>query len=567
MASNLPNSTPNSNPQKSHPPDSTPQNPHRVLFYGMVDKAHTLLSRLMTKKRYKDICFVVNTYKTMGKGSDFFLKMKSHFSTKTHTTVYQWIKEYDVMTFNHSEVLVYKRKEGEPLDQCLLVSHYDRVFDDIRLIHEDIDHCKGRTLQAYTRAKFGKSIPTCIQKMFTDTCPLCVLDFSERKKHLKNMGISSKRKSKITDDNYNKKSQNISNKNEKCGKSSLTSSIFGNKDNSKEFGSIFGCHDDGNGSNIFDDEKSKNFSASVQHRREINLRMIDPIEARLKRHDNPNHKALVSSVSTTSVDTAVPIMREYGVVIVNSCGNDMVFPTGLLESLSKRSAEIENEVCDRLDEINLTWRVRVDQDVAAASSLTLEGKHSFRYQEVASRCLGRLDVKKGTNSSPFNDPDIVSNTKLMKIINSLLGNDAKLLYCGLIYSMPNSADQPWHQDGAPLFDDNQLGNVDLPSYALNVFIPLHEITQDLGPTEFFVGSHLKAQAQKINNNLSKAPSHYPIIAPSITFGDTLIYDYRTCHRGTKNLSTDKTRAMLYLIYARPWFNEHLNFGSEKLFVH
>ena len=48
-------------------------------------------------------------------------------------------------------------------------------------------------------------------------------------------------------------------------------------------------------------------------------------------------------------------------------------------------------------------------------------------------------------------------------------------------------------------------------------------------------------------------------------GDALIYDYRICHRGTTNLSLTKTRTMLYLMYARPWFKEHLNFGTEHLF--
>lgn len=55
------------------------------------------------------------------------------------------------------------------------------------------------------------------------------------------------------------------------------------------------------------------------------------------------------------------------------------------------------------------------------------------------------------------------------------------------------------------------------------------------------------------------------IAPLLRQGDALIYDYRVCHRGTKNLSTNKTRTMLYLMYARPWFKEHMNFGKERLF--
>jgi hypothetical protein len=59
-------------------------------------------------------------------------------------------------------------------------------------------------------------------------------------------------------------------------------------------------------------------------------------------------------------------------------------------------------------------------------------------------------------------------------------------------------------------------------------------------------------------------------------GDILLYDYRICHRGTSNLcqpkeddkdtSPDGTRKVLYRMYARPWFREHLNFGEMSLFT-
>ena len=86
-------------------------------------------------------------------------------------------------------------------------------------------------------------------------------------------------------------------------------------------------------------------------------------------------------------------------------------------------------------------------------------------------------------------------------------------------------------------------------------------------------------------------------------GDILLYDYRICHRGTCNLSSSLSvvattntgypqadeantsslekneeqeeketnraegivRQVLYQMYARPWFKEHLNFGQKSLF--
>ena len=59
---------------------------------------------------------------------------------------------------------------------------------------------------------------------------------------------------------------------------------------------------------------------------------------------------------------------------------------------------------------------------------------------------------------------------------------------------------------------------------------------------------------------------HSVMAPQLKVGDLLLYDYRVCHRGTKNLSkSGKTRTMLYLLFARPWFKEHMNFGGEQLF--
>jgi ectoine hydroxylase-related dioxygenase (phytanoyl-CoA dioxygenase family) len=58
--------------------------------------------------------------------------------------------------------------------------------------------------------------------------------------------------------------------------------------------------------------------------------------------------------------------------------------------------------------------------------------------------------------------------------------------------------------------------------------------------------------------------HPGIVSPRLNQGDALLYDYRVCHRGTSNL-TQGTRRILYLMYARPWFKEHLNFGTKRLF--
>ena len=55
-----------------------------------------------------------------------------------------------------------------------------------------------------------------------------------------------------------------------------------------------------------------------------------------------------------------------------------------------------------------------------------------------------------------------------------------------------------------------------------------------------------------------------VFAPELAPGDLLVYDQRTVHRGVANVSPN-SRPILYLLFCRPWFREHINFGSTSLF--
>ena len=282
------------------------------------------------------------------------------------------------------------------------------------------------------------------------------------------------------------------------------------------------------------------------------------------------------------VEEIADIVRMHGFAVVRN-----VISRTLLDQLSIRAREIEKEVCLSLDARQIEWRC----DRANVET--------FRFHEVASRCKGRMDVRHETDKQPFSSPDIVENQSLRPIIDSLLGGASDpshspiLLYAGLILSLPGSDDQPWHKDGMPLFPELSPHDSVLPPYAINVFVPLSDQDGCLeaGPTEFIPGSHVleediamqkldqaeKEYSRKSNQKVSFATSEIDseelkpgIVSPVLYQGDALLYDYRVCHRGTSNLtgkevSTGQVRRILYLMYARPWFKEHLNFGSDWLF--
>jgi ectoine hydroxylase-related dioxygenase (phytanoyl-CoA dioxygenase family) len=271
---------------------------------------------------------------------------------------------------------------------------------------------------------------------------------------------------------------------------------------------------------------------------------------------------------------------------------------------------------------------------------------TFRFREGASRCKGRTDVvfdafQKDEKTMIDAKQAILRNPKLFPVIQNLLGgttssgdddDDVKLVYAGLIFSYPGSCDQPWHQDGMPLFPEfkqSALLQSTLPPYALNVFLPLEDEdgSTEKGPTELLPGSHkwtspderLKSIVENINDEEDEESDTRDasgssdddgdiirdgksIIAPVLKQGDALIYDYRVCHRGTANLfgkleaatnhsepsntnadamyarkkqgkkkkakkeieiDIGGTRRILYLMYARPWFTDHVNFDYRK----
>ena len=274
---------------------------------------------------------------------------------------------------------------------------------------------------------------------------------------------------------------------------------------------------------------------------------------------------------------------------------------------------------------------------------------TFRFREGASRCKGRTDVvfdafQKDEKTMIDAKQSILRNPKIFPVIQNLLGgaassgdddDDVKLVYAGLIFSYPGSCDQPWHQDGMPLFPElpqkqSALLQSTLPPYALNVFLPLEDEdgSTEKGPTELLPGSHrwtspderLGSIVENINDEENEEESDTgdasgssdddddiihdgkSIIAPVLKQGDALIYDYRVCHRGTANLfgkleaatnhseptntnadtihsrkkhgkkkkakkdsenDIDGTRRILYLMYARPWFTDHVNFDYTK----
>ena len=78
-----------------------------------------------------------------------------------------------------------------------------------------------------------------------------------------------------------------------------------------------------------------------------------------------------------------------------------------------------------------------------------------------------------------------------KLLTTKSGGEPQLLFAGVVdaypYDRPHA--QEWHRDGQALSPEP---SAQLQPHCINLFIPLVDITEDVGPTEFWPGTHVEA---------------------------------------------------------------------------
>jgi hypothetical protein len=192
----------------------------------------------------------------------------------------------------------------------------------------------------------------------------------------------------------------------------------------------------------------------------------------------------------------------------------------------------------------------------------------FRYREIMQRDKYRFDFvlddtlsNDGVNRED-NDAGASSvccwdtlerEGKWMDLIHEALGDDAVRVKVGCVLSLPGALEQYWHSDGEHRRSSKGEQGPEMgpggarndPPTVLCVFVPLVQLTEETGCTEFWSGSH------RYDRLLAKKGEH---ALPGGTMGlvergDAVAYDYRIVHRGTANRS-DRARPIAYYLYAR-----------------
>jgi Phytanoyl-CoA dioxygenase (PhyH) len=169
------------------------------------------------------------------------------------------------------------------------------------------------------------------------------------------------------------------------------------------------------------------------------------------------------------------------------------------------------------------------------------------------RGKGRWDMNLPEFDLPlYNFLNDTKKSPWMPIVKEILGKDVVLIHKGIFLSMPGSSKQVYHQDGPHLTMQYQK-----PCHAINVFVPLIDLTMDNGPTEFCLGSHMLGYEELKEDYIT---------TPTVAAGTPVIFDYRLGHRGLGNTS-DTCRPILYCTYAAAAdgkeFRDSVNFSRKR----
>lgn len=175
-----------------------------------------------------------------------------------------------------------------------------------------------------------------------------------------------------------------------------------------------------------------------------------------------------------------------------------------------------------------------------------EMQQDTRLKEVGPlRFLSCLEMK-----PPFSTPALYANPFLLRFMERVLGPQFKLDSFNCVCAYAGAPDQRRHRDHPALFSKE---TADSDCFAVQVSIPLIDLSPAVGATAMLPGSHLVPVATDLTEHAVELP--YP------RMGSCCVMDYRLSHHGTGNPS-DRDRPILYLLYTRHWFVDVMNFRPE-----
>lgn len=181
--------------------------------------------------------------------------------------------------------------------------------------------------------------------------------------------------------------------------------------------------------------------------------------------------------------------------------------------------------------------------------------------------------------------EIHVNKKVSKIMKNpkVLGKDFIVNSIGSVIAESGAPPGSYHYDDEYLLDVDSfqrfsVAGSDLPPWAVTMFFPLLNVTEEHGPTEFCMGTtHFKGLVPNDRSGVAKGTEFEKLSqfevrmdsckeesrrTPILNVGDAIFFDYTITHRGGANKSPD-LRAMHYVFYSRYWYRDS-NFEASEV---
>lgn len=154
------------------------------------------------------------------------------------------------------------------------------------------------------------------------------------------------------------------------------------------------------------------------------------------------------------------------------------------------------------------------------------------------------------------DPALYAHPLLMAMLTNILHTPFLIDNLNCVTALPGAPEQHFHRDHPLVFAEEEGLAARLPAFAVTVAIPLVDLDPKTGTTKLFAGS-IGAKGDGKTGPASYAEQ----ICPFVQRGGCFLMDYRLWHRGMANRS-DRDRPILYIVYAREWFTDVINFQEH-----
>lgn len=164
-------------------------------------------------------------------------------------------------------------------------------------------------------------------------------------------------------------------------------------------------------------------------------------------------------------------------------------------------------------------------------------------RHVRNRNIGRSEFNFDPTLAVFGKEGLFRSTLLVHVVRGVLGARCVVETGGFVRSESGAKEQRWHQDVPHLF----AAGPHLPPHFIAVFVPAVDVDAANGPTEFRVGTHIRANVATVASE----------IAIPCSVGSAVIFDGRVFHRGQPNAS-DGDRDVIFVNLTRHWFRDVFN---------